>query len=183
MSTAHCNPPLHPERLFRMLLALSACALCQGALAVESDQHQPIEVSANHFTASRNGATVLSGAVVITQGTLEAHAEKGTAHRNAAGKVSRIVLEGKPARFQQKMDGGGVLHARGDTIDYQVGSDTITLNGNAHVQQPGQGSFNGAHLLYNSATGAMQGNGGNQGRVHLTLEPREPTAASSAGKP
>ncbi|MGA7297379.1 MAG: lipopolysaccharide transport periplasmic protein LptA [Rhodanobacteraceae bacterium] len=158
--------------LIILLLALAAITL--PAMARENDRNQKISVSADHFESSQQtGITTLSGHVIIKQGTLEATAGKGTAHANASGNTERIVLNGNPAHLQQQMDDGSLMRAHASIIDYQVNGDTITLNGDAHVQQPGQGTFNGAHLVYNPTSGAIKGNGGKQGRVHLTLEPRK----------
>lgn len=157
----------------RRVLVLALLLACVAAAAGTQDRNQPISVSADHFETSREaGATTLSGRVSITQGTLQGEADLGTAHRDADGRTRRIVLEGQPARLQQRMDDGSLMQARARTIDYEVLGDTITLSGDAEVEQPGQGRFSGARLVYNPATGAISGSGGSDGRVHLTLEPR-----------
>lgn len=177
MYTAPYNPVASkrlPRTAMTMLLLLLASMLATPALAKQSDRNQQIKVGADHFESSQDtGITTLTGHVVITQGTLKATASKGTAHANDQGRTERIVLDGQPAHLQQRMDDGSLMRAHADTIDYQVNGETITLNGDAHVQQPGQGTFNGAHLVYNPTSGAIKGNGGKQGRVHLTLEPRK----------
>ncbi len=156
---------------------LLACVLLLAALplsARQGDRDQPIEVTADHFEASRDhGRTVLTGNVRIIQGSLEAVAASAVAHSNAAGKVERIVLTGDPARLQQRMDDGSLMQARAAEIDYQVNGDTIILSKQAHVEQPGRGTFSGAHLVYHPSTGAIQGRSNGPGRVHLTLEPRQ----------
>lgn len=179
MYTAPFNPAASSKLrgswiLLPLTLLLLASVFPAPALAKQSDRSQKINVGADHFESSQDtGITTLSGHVVITQGTLKATASKGTAHADASGRTERIVLDGKPAHLQQLMDDGSLMRAHANTIDYQVNGDTITLNGDAHVQQPGQGTFNGAHLVYNPSSGAIKGDGGNQGRVHLTLEPRK----------
>lgn len=185
MSTEHSNLPRTTDtRLRRLATAALLGLLTIGpAYALTSDHNQPINVDAAHFQSSRAGVTVLTGHVVITQGTIVAKGAKGTAHSNADNSVKRIVLEGTPASMSQALDGGGKMHARADTIDYQVGTDTITLTGHAQVVQEGKGQFNGARLVYNTRTGAIAGEGGDQGRVHLILQPRAPAAASSTGSP
>jgi lipopolysaccharide export system protein LptA len=85
--------------------------------------------------------------------------------------------------MQQALDGGGQMHAHAETIDYKVDSDTVILTGNAHVDQTGQGSFDGAHLVYNTKTGAIEGNGGDNGQVHLILEPHKREADAKPGNP
>ncbi|MDN5924976.1 MAG: lipopolysaccharide transport periplasmic protein LptA [Xanthomonadales bacterium] len=183
MSTEHSNPLRQTDALRLPVLAAAAAlslAFLSPAYALSSDHNQPIKVDAAHFVSSRSGTTVLTGHVVITQGSMIAKGDKGTAHTNADHSVKRLVLNGTPATLQQTLDNGSQMHARADTIDYQVGTDTITLNGHAQVVQQGQGQYNGAHLVYNTRTGAIQGEGGEQGRVHLILQPRTPAAASSA---
>lgn len=184
MSTEHSNLPRTTDVMRLRLFATAALLglLTIGpAYALSSDHNQKINVDAAHFQSSRAGITVLSGHVAITQGTIIAKGDKGTAHSNADHTVKRIVLEGKPASMQQTLDDGSTMHAHADTIDYQVGADTIILTGHAQVVQQGKGQFNGAHLVYNTRTGAISGEGGEQGRVHLILQPRTPAAASSAG--
>lgn len=172
MSTAPSNPHRADPRPAAFVLALALLAALP-ALANQNDRQQPIHVSASHFqTAQDSGITTLSGDVVITQGTLKATAAQGVAHANAAGRTERIVLHGQPAHLQQRLDDGSLMQAHADVIDYQVNGETITLTGNAHVHQPGQGSFDGARLVYDPATGAIEGSGGKDGRVHLILAPR-----------
>lgn len=175
MYTAPFNPAATSGLSSKLIvLFLAASVFAAPALAKQSDRSQKIQVGADHFKSSQNtGITTLSGHVVITQGTLKATASKGTAHADSSGRTARIVLNGQPAHLQQRMDDGNLMRAHAATIDYQVNGETITLNGDAHVQQPGQGTFNGAQLVYNPSTGAIKGNGGKQGRVHLTLDPRE----------
>lgn len=186
MSTEHSNLPRNLDGAsprWLAAIALLGLLVIGPACALSSDHHQPINVDAAHFQSSRAGVTVLSGHVVITQGSIIAKGDKGTAHSNADHSVKRIVLQGKPANMQQALDGGGQMHAHAATIDYQVGSDTIILTGHAQVVQQGKGQFNGAHLVYNTRTGAISGEGGEQGRVHLILQPRAPAAAGSSGSP
>lgn len=137
---------------------------------MESDRTQPIQIHAESGKKS-SGTAVLVGNVIITQGSLEAHANKGTAY-SANGKVVRMVLLGTPATFTQALDNGGNVRASADTIEYKVGADTIVLTGHAHVEQAGQGEFRGARLVYNTGTGAISGQGGESGPVELILQPR-----------
>ncbi len=177
-----CTAPSNPARrtdmpLPKSTLLLAALLWSVPALATTTDRNQKINVSADHFESSqRSGKTILTGHVSITQGTLKATAGKGVAHADNQGKAERIVLTGAPAHLEQRMDNGELMRAHADTIDYQVNGEIIKLTGNAHVNQPGQGTFNGASLVYNPKTGAIKGSGGKQGRVHLTLEPRKKDA-------
>lgn len=165
-------------RLARRVFGLFACFAVVSASAMESDRTQPVRLHADHTKSTTDGRVVLDGAVVITQGSLEAHASKGTAYSNG-GKVVRIVLLGTPATFAQALDDGGRIHAAADNIEYQVGADTIVLTGHAHVEQVGRGEFSGARLVYNTKTGAISGDGGESGRVELILQPRTSAPATT----
>ena len=175
MCTAPSNPATRTDMTLRTtFLLLAAFLFAMPVLANTADRKQKINISADHFESSqRSGKTTLTGHVTITQGSLKATAGKGVAHADNQGNAERIVLTGTPAHLEQRMDDGSLMRAHADTIDYQVTGETIMLTGNAHVEQPGQGTFNGAHLVYNPSTGAIKGSGGQQGRVHLTLEPRK----------
>lgn len=172
MSTALSNPKPGTEllRALAVLALLLACLAPWPAAARQGDRNQTIHVDADHAIKHGDQAT-LTGHVSITQGSLEIKAAKGTAYSNDSGNTERIVVEGNPARLQQRMDDGSLMRAHANTIIYLITVEKISLEGNAHVQRPGQGSFDGAHLVYTPATGAIEGDGGQDGRVHLTLEP------------
>ncbi|HET6631940.1 MAG TPA: lipopolysaccharide transport periplasmic protein LptA [Rhodanobacteraceae bacterium] len=186
--------PSNPRVIDLAAAALVSLALCLVAAlpahALSTDRQQPIKVDADHFKASRPGTTTLTGHVVITQGTLVATGAKGVAHTGDDNAVERVVLTGAPATAQQALDDGGHMHAEADRIDYHVANDTIELTGHATVVQAGKGRYTGAHLVYNTRTGAIAGEGGEQGRVHLILQPQtsakpaaRPAPASSRGTP
>lgn len=175
MFMAPCNRTPRTERVIpAMLLAVLLMACGLPALATQADRKQPIKVSAQHTRGSlETGVVSLAGQVTITQGTLKATADKGVAHTNEAGETTHIELTGDPAHLQQRTDDGDLMRAHADRIEYQVNGDNITLLGNAFVSQPGQGSFRGAELVYNPTTGAIEGSGGADGLIHMTLQPRD----------
>lgn len=182
MFKARSKPPANRRILF-VLGALAGLALAP-AYAKDSDRAQPIRVHAESTKSTTDGRVVLLGAVVINQGSLEAHARKGTAY-SEAGEVVRVVLLGAPATFAQALDDGGRIRAAADNIEYKVGADTIVLSGHAHVEQVGKFEYSGASLVYNTNTGAIAGEGGESGQVELILQPRtsvpapaEPTTAA-----
>lgn len=173
MSTALFSPANRRNPMAHRALALLLILFAVPALATSTDRNQQIKVHADHFsTAQKNGTTVLRGHVSITQGTLMAEADKATAHRDARGDFSRIVLEGQPATMRQTLDGGASMRGRASTIDYGINDNTVILTGAAHVERSDQGSFDGAKLVYNTDTGAIEGTGGANGQVELTLKPR-----------
>lgn len=170
MCKALFDPAGRAERALAMLLL---ALLAVPALAASADRDAPIKVRADHFEASqRDGTTILTGRVAITQGSLEAAADKATAHRDANGDFNRIVMQGTPATLQQQLDGGASMRGRADSIDYAINDNVVVLTGHAHVERSDQGSFDGARLVYDTDTGAIEGSGGNDGQVELVLKPR-----------
>ena len=60
-------------------------------------------------------------------------------------------------------------------------NDTVVLTGGAVVNQPGRGRMEGERIVYNMASGQVQGGGEGQGRVRMQFEPRNRSQATPAG--
>lgn len=151
------------------LLALAA----PSAQALKTDREQPLEVNANHFTTNQNKhLTVLTGAVKLVQGTVKGESDKGTVYQDDSNEINRVVLEGKPARLQQQLDGGGLMRATAANIDYAIGTATAILTGNAVVIQEGRGEFRGERIVYNTESGELTGEGGSGGGISMKMQPK-----------
>lgn len=171
-----------------LVLGLAAALLAANALALSSDNDQPMDVNANSSktVGSRTGAandpdvTDLDGNVVITRGSIKitaAHARvyqipSGAKDANA-GKFSHIVLTGKPAHMQQLHDGDcGLMSADANTIDYKPLTNLAELTGSVKVVQAGRGESHSEHMIYNTKTGDMEsGDNSPTSRVHMVMEP------------
>lgn len=170
-------------------LTLGLLLACATAQATQADRDKPVNVTANSFSGSQDGGkATFIGNVRIDQGTLHADGDNGVGYFDQNNQVQRVVLTGKPAHLQQKLDDGSMVHGAGNTIDYTVSQNTVVLTGDATVVQEGRGSFHGARLVYNTDTGQINGEGGGGGQVHMTLQPRpknspaaKPAPATSAG--
>jgi lipopolysaccharide export system protein LptA len=165
---------------------LCAAALAPAAAALESDREQPLEVDANHFQTDQNKhVTVLTGAVRLTQGTIKGEADKGTVHQDAENQINRVVLEGRPAKLAQKLDGdGGMMTGRANTIDYTASGETAILTGDAVVTQENRGEFRGPRIVYNTKTGEVTGGSDDpNSRIHLRMLPTKTKAATDAVAP
>ena len=186
-----CTAPSCPRRTPRPdrrallpALALLALLLAPTAQALKSDRQQPLRVNAQRFVAAQDQhITKLFGDVTLQQGSLHGVASRGTVYTDAKNKVTRVVLEGSPAQLSQQLDGGGEMRSTAATIDYSPATETAILIGAAHVDQPGRGSYSGARLVYNTNTGAMQGEGASGGQVHLIFQPHDKTATPTPAKP
>jgi len=162
------------------LALLAAVLLPFAALAKTSDRNQPMNIDAATSDCNlidENGRCRFSGNVVITQGTLEIHANTADLFR-AGGEADRVVLTGSPATMKQQMDDGSPMNAKADNIEYKVREDTIILTGNYSIESP-RGSNAGQRLIYNTRTGNMQ-SGGDGTRVRTVIQPKTPAPAAPA---
>ena len=128
------------------LVRLLACAmlLCRaaGATALENDSEQTIEWSADGSSSmsTENGVRSLhmTENVVITQGSLEIHGDEALLeYSTATNELSRVTVQGAPARYRQALDDdGGAVSGSGDTILFYAdedGNTVIELVGNADI--------------------------------------------------
>jgi lipopolysaccharide export system protein LptA len=169
------------------LLCLAAAACGSAAWALSSDNGQPMDVTANRqkSTQSRTGAandpdvTDLDGNVVITRGSMKIHADHARVYQIPAGakdanagKISHIVLTGKPAHMEQVHDGDcGLMAADASTIDYKPLANLAELTGAVRVKQAGRGESNSEHMIYNTETGDMEaGDSSGSSRIHMVME-------------
>jgi lipopolysaccharide export system protein LptA len=173
----------------RTLAALAAALLALGAggaIARDSDRNQNMNIASAHSEGSLDdsGVYTFTGAVVITQGTMEIHADRADIHR-AGGDVSRAELTGKPATLKQQMNDGTWMNAKADRIDYDTRNDVIVLTGNYTVTTP-RGSTTGQRLTYDLKNSRLE-SGGSSGRVNMTFVPKSAqnggSASSTAPKP
>ncbi len=161
------------------LLALAAPA----AQALKSDADQPLEVAANHFATNQNKhLTTLTGAVKLTRGTMKGESDKGTVYQNDDDEISRVVLEGKPARMQQQLDSGGLMRATAANIDYDTDKSTAILTGNAVVIQEGRGEFRGERIVYNTESGELTGEGNSGGGITMKMQAKPKSETKPADK-
>lgn len=181
MSIRPCNPRARSvERLFASLLL--ACAL--PAHALSTDRNQPMDVSANYSRINQGGGgkpgtTFLRGDVRVVQGTMKANAAEATIEQDANGAIRRVILSGDQARLEQQQDGGGLMTAQANRIEFDNATSIAELSGSVKVVQQGRGEFRGAHMTYNTNTGQMES--GNQeagGRVHMIIQPKNPAPAA-----
>lgn len=162
--------------------ALSAAALlvlgiAGTAAARDSDRTQNMNIGAAHSEGSLedSGVYTFTGAVVITQGTLEIRADRADIHRTG-GDIARAVLVGKQATLKQQMNDGTWMNARADRIDYDTRNDVIVLIGNYTVSTP-RGSTNGQRLTYDLKSSRLE-SGGDSGRVSMTFVPKSAQGGS-----
>ena len=159
------------------LVVLAALLLAAApALARQSDRNQPMDIEAGHADYSVDGSapTILSGGVSITQGTLDARADRAEVTIRG-GEPSRVVLIGSPATLRQQMDDGSPMDAVATRMDYDVTREVMVLTGNVRIEQP-RGTLAGERVVYNMLTGQVTSGGQDSGRVRMRIMPRNSSA-------
>ena len=158
-------------RLHALSSLLLVALLPLGAQAKTTDRQAPMDIDAGHTDAllTDDGDTVLSGGVVITQGSLDVRSDKAVLHRKA-GELSEVVLTGAPATLKQVNDNGETMNARASQIVYTLTSDIVVLTGNVVIEQP-RGNLRGEKVKYDLKTGRLDG-GGDGKRVQMRILPK-----------
>jgi lipopolysaccharide export system protein LptA len=156
------------------------------AAAKTSDRNAPMDIKADSsdFILKDESDSVLSGNVVITQGTLVVNADKAVIKRKN-DDIDEVVLTGGPATLRQVSDTGEPMTARAAQIDYNLKSERVVLTGGAVVQQP-RGNITGETITYDLKTGRLNG-GGDGKRVSVRIMPKNaapaPKKAPAASEP
>lgn len=156
-------------------------AIQQPALALSSDQKQPIKIEADRGELDNaRGVTVYTGHVVVTQGSIRITGRKMTIHYNKKNKIEVLVVEGNPATYRQLPDSSKVYdQARAKRMEYHKQKNLVTLIGDARVKQE-KGSLNGDRIEYDSAhsrvkaisnPAAKGSKPGAKGRVKIIIPP------------
>lgn len=177
--------PPNTVKAARWLLIAVAIAASPLAIAKKSDRNQAMDINAGNAVGSLDDSTptILSGGVVIDQGTLHAESSRAEIH-SRGGDPSRVVLTGSPAKLSQQMDDGSKMNAVASKIDYNVTTDTVVFTGKVDIKQP-RGTLSGERVVYNMSTGQVTSGGEGNGRVNMRIMPKnaapaEKKAASSA---
>jgi lipopolysaccharide export system protein LptA len=174
-----------------MALVVAVVLAATSAHALRSDRSQPLLIDANHQRSTQSPShdpnepniTHLDGNVVMTQGSLQAHADHAVIYQNPshvvdangnAGSLTHVILRGTPAHMEQLHDGDCLrMSADAETIDYHNDTGIAVLTGHVRVVQQGKGEFRGEHMIYDTNTGALEsGDDSPTSRVHLVVEPK-----------
>lgn len=165
--------PRHRLEFLAAALTGLLALLPPAALARSSDREQPLDVIADGLDGpiAQSGDTELRN-VVITQGSLRIDAARAVVTRRD-GEVTRVLLTGTPAALQQENDDGRMMRAQARRIDYDTGSEQVVLSGAVRIEQ-GRDLFRGERVNYDTRSGHITGDGGQGGRIHLTIQPKRP---------
>jgi lipopolysaccharide export system protein LptA len=160
-------------------------------MARTDDRNQPIHVvhadSMDGYNEP-NSISTFKGNVLITQGTMKLTGELAkiyTAKEDTS--VDHIITTSIPPKrphIEQIDDNGNLMTGDADQLYYDNINGIAILTGNAFVHQQNKGDAHGAKLTYNTQTGYMVGESGNNGPVTMTFLPKQkPLPPPKNGKP
>ena len=163
-------------RLLLLLVSLSAFAT--GAAALTTDRVKPVRIDADwaHFDDRKRIATY-KGNVAIIQGSLRVSGALIVMHFDESYDLAKIVAEGNPAHFEQRLDRGPLQQGQAARIEYSVADGAMLFAGDARIVQD-QFEMKASRIDYDSVTGSIEGaaaeseDGGTQ-RVTILLQGKQ----------
>lgn len=156
----------------KYVLALAFLGANLSAYALKSDTDQPINIDSGSQSVDMNtNVVVFSDNVVITQGSIKVNANKVTITRQE-GKRETLDAIGSPVTFQQTLDDGKPVNGKGNSVNYDLNSEFLTLTGNAELKQ--LDSFIKAEkITYDVKKQQLKATSGGKGRVKTVLIPTQ----------
>lgn len=126
--------------MFRPFILL-VTSLLLGSVATpsfsdENDFNLPIKVdSKSQFVDGKNKTSLFKDNVRISQGSLLIIADEVEVVANQGEGREVFIARGAPASFSQTLEDGTPVSAKANEIRYEVAKRTISLSGNAELQQ------------------------------------------------
>ncbi len=156
-----------------MILFTATLLLPSVGFSLSSDRNQPIKIKADNVKLNeKTGISIYNGNVIFTQGSLILKGSKIVIHQ-PDGKISKIIVTGKPASFQQQQDNvKQLVHAKAGKMEFVTADERVYLSENASISQ-GENLLKGEQIEYNTrnSTVTAQKGAGNKNRVHAIIEP------------
>ena len=161
------RPGVAGSRAALALVAAALATLCAGAHAEKADRGKPMSVTsagqAPDVVDLKKHSAVFTGDVVITQGTLEIHADRVEVSEDPDGQRLGYAFgsAARPATFRQKRDGVDEF-SEGDAqrIEYDSAANRVRFVGAAHLRML-KGTVvtdqaNAALITYDTATDTIK---------------------------
>jgi lipopolysaccharide export system protein LptA len=157
---------------FKGHLLLALALLAPGIPALESDQQQPIELSADFADIDESkGVSIYKGNVDFRQGSIRLQADIVTVHHEGR-RPSKMIAEGGPVRFSQDTESGPVKGSA-KRAEYEVNTENLVLIGDAVVVQNND-TMRSDRILYDRVRSVVRAGTAAQGkqRVRITIQPQ-----------
>lgn len=174
-----CRSLIYKSIWLRYVFIILGC-MSPAVYALKTDAAQLIHIQANGGTLDqKNMVSVISGNVIITQGSMVVHANTARVSQDKDGHQT-ISLVGNPVTFSQLNDDGEVTRGQGNTFDYNTKNNLAILTGRARITK-GANLVMGDKLTYNTQTQIFTAVSNNangisttkSGRVTIILQPNQ----------
>ncbi len=158
-------------KLNKFILVGMLAVASLNVAAKESDLQQEVKISAaSQYADIKNNQVIFNGPVEVTQGSIKIKANelRAFSKENDGGKV--LVASGNPATYSQIMEDGRPASASAKKISYELSSRTLTLEGNATLEQEGS-QVTGNLIRYNIEQQQLIAEGKEGDRVITIIQP------------
>ncbi|KAE9537173.1 lipopolysaccharide transport periplasmic protein LptA [Ursidibacter arcticus] len=154
-------------------LFLTAClTMSMSAYALKGDTDQPINIdSGSQSLDMDNNVVIFTDNVLITQGSIKITANKVKITRQE-GKKETIDANGSPVTFQQTLDNGKPVNGKASSVNYDLGSEFLTLIGNAELKQL-DSFIKAERITYDVKKQQLKATSGGKSRVKTVLIPTQ----------
>jgi len=165
-------------------LLLVCWLLTTPALSADKTQREPVTIEADSAVFDeRQGQSVYTGHVVITQGGMQIRADEVTVYIEQ-NELKRIVARGEPVRFRRQRTGEEEILGEARRLDYRADDEQLLLQDQAWLTQGGN-RFSGQRIEYDiprERVSAAQGKDGSQ-RVRVTIQPKPKAPSAEDERP
>lgn len=159
----------------KLILLTTLMMTSVSAFALKDDTNKPINIeSDNQSLDMENSVVTFTDNVVITQGSILIKAQKVVIKRppEDSGKKETVEAFGSPVTFHQILDDGKPVDAKANQVHYDLGTEFLTLTGNAELKQL-DSKINGNHITYDVKKQQLKANGSRKSRVKTVLIPAQ----------
>ncbi|BAJ00387.1 conserved hypothetical protein [Shewanella violacea DSS12] len=168
-----------------LIIAALLCVTSFSGIAKQNDLMQEVKISASSQEADiKNNQMIFHGPVEVTQGSIKILADelRATSKEDGGGKI--LVAIGNPATYSQIMEDGRPASASAKEIRYELSSRTLTLLGNATLEQDAS-RVTGNMIRYNIAKQQLIAESKGNDRVITIIQPEsyQDTSQDKAKQP
>lgn len=163
--------------ILKITLTLFSLLLAKGVFALPTDAEQDLFMEAASLEADEiKGTLTYSGDVMMSQGSMKILADTVIIYGNA-DRATKVIAVGRPAQFQQTPKvGEEPVKARAAELEYTVSSKSLSLQGDAQIEQEGQ-SLSGSFIEYDVQhsvvkAGSQQTEEDKKKRVRMVISPK-----------
>ncbi|AQS40275.1 lipopolysaccharide transport periplasmic protein LptA [Shewanella psychrophila] len=168
-----------------LIIAALLCITSFSGVTKQDDLMQEVKISASSQEADiKNNQMIFHGPVEVTQGSIKILADELRASSKEDGGGKTLVAIGEPATYTQIMEDGRPASASAKEIRYELSSRTLTLVGNAMLEQDGS-RVTGNMIRYNIAEQQLIAESTGKDRVITIIQPEnyQDTSQDKAKEP